>query len=237
MGMWDGFRLTKLHSESDMRNLFLTSAAALAIVCGGAAVSAQSATNVAPASPAMTSTQKSTYDAWPAAQKAAYDTWPAEYQAYFWSLTPSQQKGWFALTDAQRKQVYEMPPASRAQAWVSIEQQMAGATPPSASAAPPSATTAAPPDAAAAPPPGESDAAAAPEQIQANPTGSTEAVDPSPDPATAGSSVAPSMPADPSYNAGPYKGALSAPPADAMNKTYPVCSRTLQDNCRNRNGR
>jgi hypothetical protein len=44
------------------------------------------------------------------------------------------------------------------------------------------------------------------------------------------------MPADPSYNAGAYKGALSPPPADAMNKTYPVCSRTVQDSCRNRSG-
>ncbi len=29
-------------------------------------------------------------------------------------------------------------------------------------------------------------------------------------------------------------GNLTPPPASAMNKTYPVCSRTLQDNCQNR---
>ena len=28
-------------------------------------------------------------------------------------------------------------------------------------------------------------------------------------------------------------GNLTAPPASAMNKTYPVCTRTLQDNCQN----
>jgi len=28
-------------------------------------------------------------------------------------------------------------------------------------------------------------------------------------------------------------GNLSAPPASALNKTYPVCTRTLQDNCQN----
>lgn len=28
-------------------------------------------------------------------------------------------------------------------------------------------------------------------------------------------------------------GNLSAPPASAMNKTYPPCTRTLQDNCQN----
>ena len=31
-------------------------------------------------------------------------------------------------------------------------------------------------------------------------------------------------------------GALTPPPADAMNKDYPVCSKTVQDNCRNRGG-
>ena len=91
------------------------------------------------------------------------------------------------------------------------------------------------PDAAAAPPPMD-DPASAPAQVQANPIGSAQATDPSPDPATASSSVAPSMPADPSYQAGPYKGALTAPPADAMNKDYPVCSKTVQDSCRNRGG-
>jgi hypothetical protein len=197
-----------------MRNLLLSSAAALALACGATVVSAQSTpSNIAPAAPAMSSTQKASYEAWPADKKAAYSKWPAEYQAYFWSLSASQQTGWFALSDAQRKQVYDMPPASRAAAWVSIEQQLAGAMPPS-----------------------NSDAAAAPEQVQANPVGSTQATDPAPDPATADSPVAPSMPADPSYNAGPYKGAMTAPPADAMNKTYPVCSRTVQDSCRNRGG-
>lgn len=34
-----------------------------------------------------------------------------------------------------------------------------------------------------------------------------------------------------------YKGALTQPPADAMNKTYPVCSKTRQDSCRNPGGR
>ena len=64
--------------------------------------------------------------------------------------------------------------------------------------------------------------------------GPTSAVPPNP--ATADSSVAPAMPADPSYNAGPYKGALTAPPAEAMNKTYPVCTRKIQDSCRNPGG-
>lgn len=217
-----------------MRNLLLASAAALALACGATAVSGQSppATMSAPASPAMTPSQKAMYETWPASQKTAYDSWSAEYQAYFWSLTPSQQKGWFALSDDQRKQVYEMPPASRAAVWASIEQQLAGA-------APPAAMTAPSPDAAAAPPPMDDDASAqaAPvEQVQANPPGAGPASDTPPDPATADTPVPPAQPADPGYHAGPYKGALTEPPADAMNKTYPVCSRKVQDNCRNPGG-
>jgi hypothetical protein len=212
-----------------MRNLFLASAAALALACGAAAVSGQST----PAGSAITSTQKATYDSWPADKKATYDKWPTEYQAYFWSLSAKQQTGWFALTDAQRKQVYDMPPASRAAAWASIEQQMAGGGSPAPSTVP--ATPPVAPDAAAAPPM-DNDQASAPAQIQANPRGEGPATDTAPDPATADTPVAPAMPADPSYQAGPYKGALTAPPADAMNKTYPVCTRKLQDNCRNRGG-
>jgi hypothetical protein len=57
-----------------------------------------------------------------------------------------------------------------------------------------------------------------------------------PNPAAAADPVAPAMPADPGYRAGPYTGALTAPPPEAMNKVYPVCTRKLQDNCRNRGG-
>jgi hypothetical protein len=79
----------------------------------------------------------------------------------------------------------------------------------------------------------DSDAASAPAQVQANPMSSEPASSTPPNPATANSSVPPAMPADPSYQAGPYKGALTAPPAEATGKTYPVCTRKLQDNCQN----
>lgn len=70
-------------------------------------------------------------------------------------------------------------------------------------------------------------------QTQANPPGPGMPTDTPPNPATAGSPVAPAMPADPSYNAGPYKGALTPPPVEAMAKTYPPCTRVLQDSCVN----
>ncbi len=74
---------------------------------------------------------------------------------------------------------------------------------------------------------------AQPPIVQANPPGEGVPTMTSPAPATANEPVAPSIPADPGYLAGPYKGALTAPPAEAMNKVYPVCTRKLQDSCRN----
>lgn len=70
-------------------------------------------------------------------------------------------------------------------------------------------------------------------QIQANPPGEGPASQVLPNPETASAAVPPAMPADPGYQAGPYKGALTSPPAEAMNKSYPLCTRQLQDRCVN----
>jgi hypothetical protein len=72
-----------------------------------------------------------------------------------------------------------------------------------------------------------------PVQVQANPPGDRPASDTPPNPDTASAPVPAAMPADPNYHAGPYVGALAPPPAEALNKTYPVCTRKLQDNCQN----
>lgn len=72
--------------------------------------------------------------------------------------------------------------------------------------------------------------------VQANPRGSSQPAVAAPDPQTADSPVAPAMPADPNYHAGPYVGALAPPPPDAFNKHYPVCHGAVQDNCRNAGG-
>jgi hypothetical protein len=71
-------------------------------------------------------------------------------------------------------------------------------------------------------------------QTQANPPGEGTPTATPPNPATAEEPVAPAVPRDPTYQAGPYKGALTAPPAEAMGKTYPLCSKTVTDSCRNR---
>ena len=78
----------------------------------------------------------------------------------------------------------------------------------------------------------------APPPVSANPVGSAEMPsDTPPNPETAAMPVPPTMPADPAYQATPYKGALTAPPAEAMNKVYPPCSKILRDSCRNRGGK
>jgi hypothetical protein len=79
----------------------------------------------------------------------------------------------------------------------------------------------------------QTDASAPVYQTQANPTGTGTPTDTPPNPQSATSPVPPSMPADPNYQAGPYKGALTPPPADAMAKSYPLCTRSLQDSCVN----
>ncbi len=71
-------------------------------------------------------------------------------------------------------------------------------------------------------------------QTQANPPGAGMPTETPPNPPTAGAPVSPAMPADPAYNAGPYKGALTAVPSAAMGKAYPPCTRLLQDSCINR---
>ena len=85
------------------------------------------------------------------------------------------------------------------------------------------------------PPPPPSTPPAPPEvvQEQANPQGGGAPTEGVPDPATAEDPVPPAMPADPGYNAGPYKGALTPAPTEAMNKDYPVCTKKVQDSCRN----
>lgn len=225
-----------------MRNLFLAGAAALALATGATVVSAQApATTAAPADTAA---------------KPADPSWSPEYKAYYDTLTPTQKAGWWALTDAQRKQVYDLPPEQKIAAWTSIEQQIAAAAPTGAAAtaagqaAPPAAaatdpaaagmpSSAEPADAMGANPADAAapDASSPADQVQANPQGEGMPSATPPNPASADSLVPPTMPADPSYNAGPYKGALSAPPADAMNKDYPVCSRKIQDSCRNPGGK
>ena len=76
-----------------------------------------------------------------------------------------------------------------------------------------------------------------PVEEQANPQGAGPPTDAVPAPETASEPVPPAMPADPNYHAGPYKGALTPPPPQELDKAYPLCTKKVQDNCRNRGGK
>ena len=72
---------------------------------------------------------------------------------------------------------------------------------------------------------------------QANPPGEGMPTAGVPDPQAASQAARPAMPADENYQGGPYKGALTPPPATAMEKNYPKCSKTVTDSCVNRGGK
>lgn len=193
-----------------MRNLLFPAASAIALLfaTGPLAVQFVSAQT---ASTSLSSAQQMDYETWSVDQRKAYDMWPADTQAYYWTLSLNQMHGWWKLTDLQRSQILAMTPDQRVSSWVSIEAQLAG-------------------QAAAA--------AAVPAVVQANPVGSSEMPSPTPpNPANASMPVPPAMPAEATYQAGPYKGALTPPPPEAMNKVYPVCTKILRDSCRNRGGK
>lgn len=86
------------------------------------------------------------------------------------------------------------------------------------------------------PPPPPPPAPGQPPIEQGNPVGAGVPSTTPPAPQSAGEPVPPAMPADPAYQAGPYRGALTPPPAEAMNKTYPLCTKKVQDSCRNPGG-
>ena len=190
-----------------MRNLLFPAASAFALLRASGPL-VVTASAAQTAMASLTSAQRMDYDTWAPDQRTAYDVWPADYQAYYWTLTPNQMHGWWKLTGEQRSQIMVMTPDQRSSSWMSIEAQLAG------------------------------QAAAMPAVVQANPVGSSEMPsDTPPNPVSAGMPVPPAMPADVTYQAGPYKGALTPPPPEAMNKVYPVCTRTLRDSCRNPGGK
>ena len=190
-----------------MRNLLFPAASAIALLLAAGPLAVQSG-SAQTATTSLSSAQQMDYETWSADQRKAYDLWPAETQAYYWTLSLNQMHGWWKLIDVQRAQILAMTPEQRTSSWVAIEAQMAGQAVPM------------------------------PEVVQANPVGSSampSATPPNPD--SASMPVPPAMPADAAYQAGPYKGALSPPPTEAMNKVYPVCTKVLRDSCRNRGGK
>lgn len=211
-----------------MRYLLAASAMSLALASTPALIVAQTATTTTPpatstmpdstaptaAAPfAPAADQQAQIDAWPAEQKAKYAAWPSTYQEYFWTLDAEQQKGWWALTDEQKGQVYAMTPDQRTQVWPSIVAQVNGQ---SASAA------TMPPANGAQPAPGgmaENRGVDAPKDAMT---------------ADAGAAATATGNAPASDTVGTMMASNAAPSAAA--KKYPICSKTVQDSCRNRGG-
>ena len=191
-----------------MRNRLMSAASALVLLCAAGPLVAQTDAATTAVAATLTSAQKMDYETLAADQRTSFDTWPADYQAYFWTLTPNQMHGWWKLTPVQRAQIMAMTADQRVGSWTSIEAQLAGQL------------------------------AAPVLPVSANPVGSADLpTDTPPNPASAAMPVPPAMPADPAYQATPYKGALTAPPVEALNKVYPLCTKTVRDSCRNRGGK
>ncbi|HKX79611.1 MAG TPA: hypothetical protein VJM34_13920 [Novosphingobium sp.] len=140
-------------------------------------------------------------------QQAAYDAWPADRRTDYETWPNDYQVYYWTLEPDYQTGYWTLTPEQRT--------QIHGMTPEQRTQAWASIT----------------------QQLQANPPSSEPASPTPPNPATANSPVPPAQPNDPTYHAGPYKGALTAPPPEAANKTYPVCSKTVTDSCRNPGGK
>ena len=195
-----------------MRTLLLASAAALMLTGVPTALVAQDSAPETPAADSYTLTaeQQAIFDAWASERQSEYLALDAAQQTYFWTLTPSQQDAWWVLTPAQRTQVVAMTPAARASAWASIENQIrAGANA--------SDTSVAARTEGEVPAPAQS-AAEANAQTADRPATTT---------------VVPGDADTPTRVVRNDPGNLTSPPASALNKTYPVCTRQIQDSCQN----
>jgi len=149
-------------------------------------------------------------------QQAMYDAWSAPQKSDYEAWPAEYKVYYWTLNSDQQKGYWALTPDQRGQIYkMTPEQRQMAWNSVVQQLAGKTPTT----------PPG-----------QANPPGMGMPTAGVPDPQMAQQSVRPAMPADPGYQGGPYKGALTPPPATAMAKDYPVCSKTVQDGCRNRGG-
>lgn len=222
-----------------MRKTLLASAAAVALAAMPGVLLAQSTTTpVPPPNGTTTVTTTETTTAVPAPQsgsastdmaqknkpyamtvqqKTVYATWPSERRTGYEAWPIEYQTYYWTLTPEQQAGYWALTPDQRGQIYkMTPEQRKLAWQSVQQQLAGQTPTT----------PPG-----------QANPPGPGVPTAGVPNPQSADQAAPPAMPADESYQGGPYKGALTPPPADAMSKDYPICSRTVTDGCRNRAGK
>lgn len=194
-----------------MRKTILKGASALVLAGLAASISAPTLAQDAAVTAAPT-----TATALTAEQQAIYDGWPADKKADYETWPQAYKDYYWSLKTEQQTGFWALTDDQRGQVYkMTPEQREIAWTSIMQQLAGTTPTT----------PPG-----------QANPPGTGMPTTGVPNPQTAEQTVRPAMPADQSYQGGPYKGALTPPPAAAMNKDYPVCSKTVQDSCRNRGG-
>jgi hypothetical protein len=148
-----------------------------------------------------------------APQQSIYDAWPADRQTIYLGWDPVYQSYFWSLTPDQQRGYWMLTDDQRTRIYkMSPDQrELAWQSVAQQLAGLTPATPA----------------------TQANPPGNGVPTAGVPAPQSASQAVRPALPADPTYQGGPYKGALTPPPASAMNKDYPVCSSKIQDSCQN----
>lgn len=198
-----------------MRTVFLAGAAALALGAIPAALIAQDMAPPPPSTGTETTDMAQAPQAAPmtAEQKAMYDTWPATQRTDYDTWPADYQAYYWSLQPDQQKGYWALNNDQRGAIYkMTPEQQAMAWSSVQQQMAGQRPTT----------PAG-----------QANPPGMGTPTNGVPNPNVANQAVQPAMPADESYQGGPYKGALTPPPADSMSKEYPVCSKTVTDGCIN----
>lgn len=194
-----------------MRRLLLGSMTALALVASPLVVHAQGN----PPPPPPPADAPSADYSMTAEQQASFDAWTAEEQANYAALEAAQKQYFWTLPPDRQRGYWMLSPDQRTQIYnMTPEQRELAWKSVSAQLAGMAPATPA---------------------TQANPPGQGMPTDTVPEPKSAAEPVPPSMPADESYQGGPYKGALTPPPPAA--KDYPVCSKTVKDGCRNPGGK
>lgn len=206
-----------------MRRLLLAGSAAIAALIAPVAISAQTASadttvQAGGRTYVLTADQKAVFDGWTADQRAAYNTWPYDGQTYYWTLTPEGTTQWWALNDSQRTSLLGWPLDRRSAyfTWPEGARSYFWTLPADDQAAFWTLTPEQQLSIYTLP----ADQQAAMWASLRQPAVSAEVAGP----ATAGQVTI-------------VDNRVPPPPASAMNKSYPICTKTLQDSCRNPGGK
>lgn len=210
-----------------MRKLLLTSAAAFTLTASPSVLLAQNApadgemqtpSDSTSARPTATSTSQGTSQGTSpgptesgatAQQRSIYSGWPAERRGEFDALPTEQQTYYWTLPQEQQEGFWALTPDQRARLYNMSPEQRQSAW--------------------------QSIMQQLQGQDSMSPAG--QPAQPGAGAPDTGTQASGNMPVTPAQPAGADRGALTPPAAEAMNKDYPVCSRTVQDSCRNPGGK